>query len=69
MEQLRCPECGELIDDNASVCPHCGFPIEGENAHIKCPKCGFEIESKGNITVCPNCAFPFGGQKKKTNGG
>lgn len=65
MEQLRCPECGEFIDDNVSVCPHCGFPIEGEKAHIKCPECGFEIESKGNIAVCPNCAFPFGGQKKE----
>ena len=25
---ISCPECGELISDKASSCPHCGLPEE-----------------------------------------
>ena len=27
-----CMECGKQISDQASVCPHCGFPVQGKAA-------------------------------------
>ncbi len=27
-----CMECGKQISDQATVCPHCGFPIQGKAA-------------------------------------
>lgn len=28
MALIKCTECGEMISDKATVCPHCGAPIE-----------------------------------------
>ena len=47
MALFRCCECGRIVSDKASVCPHCGCPIE--NVNIKCPKCGSD-----NIDVVDN---------------
>ena len=40
MALINCPECGRLISDKASKCPHCGMPAEyfsnagkGGNSH------------------------------------
>lgn len=27
MAKINCEECGRVINDNASVCPNCGFPL------------------------------------------
>lgn len=31
MPLMRCPECREQVSSRAIACPHCGYPIEGEN--------------------------------------
>lgn len=28
---ITCPECELKISDKALACPHCGYPIKGEN--------------------------------------
>lgn len=28
MAMIKCPECNQEISDQASVCPHCGYPIQ-----------------------------------------
>ena len=30
MALIKCPECGKQISDKASVCIHCGYPIQAE---------------------------------------
>ena len=30
MAFVKCPECGKEISDKATVCIHCGCPIEKE---------------------------------------
>lgn len=37
MALIKCTECGEMISDKATVCPHCGAPIE---KMTKCEDCG-----------------------------
>lgn len=29
MALIKCPECGRLISDKATTCPHCGVPLTG----------------------------------------
>jgi hypothetical protein len=31
MPLMRCPECREQVSSQAISCPHCGYPIEGED--------------------------------------
>ncbi len=31
MPLMRCPECREQVSSRAISCPHCGYPIEGED--------------------------------------
>ena len=30
MPLMRCPECREQVSSRAIACPHCGYPIEGD---------------------------------------
>ena len=30
MTLMRCPECRERVSSLAMACPHCGYPIEGD---------------------------------------
>lgn len=30
MALFSCPECGAMISDKATACPHCGYPIEAD---------------------------------------
>lgn len=30
-EEVTCPECGQALWDQASVCPGCGAAVEGES--------------------------------------
>jgi hypothetical protein len=31
MPMMRCPECREQVSSRAIACPHCGYPIGGED--------------------------------------
>lgn len=53
MALIKCTECGEMISDKATACPHCGAPIE---KMIKCEDCGAEYSA--DAEMCPNCGCP-----------
>lgn len=53
MALIKCTECGEMISDKATVCPHCGAPIE---KMTKCEDCGAEYSA--DAEMCPNCGCP-----------
>ena len=50
MALIKCNECGKEISDKATICIHCGCPVE---LKIKCSECGKEIKS--NDKICKNC--------------
>lgn len=52
MAIIQCPECGKDISDQASVCIHCGFPLDG----IKPNRCNingkiFDLTEAYNISL------------------
>lgn len=49
---VECGECGNLIPEDATVCPKCG--AEFEHDLIRCSRCASTIPA--NSTVCPECA-------------
>jgi len=49
---VECGECGNLIPEDATVCPKCGAEIEADL--VRCSRCASTIPS--NSTVCPECA-------------
>ena len=53
MALIKCTECGEMISDKATVCPHCRAPIE---KMTKCEDCGAEYSA--DAEMCPNCGCP-----------
>ena len=68
MALTKCPQCGQLLSDEAPACPHCGRPA-GE-LRVTCPKCGggeIEIADRGwtflygmlgagrKVNVCRQC--------------
>ena len=58
MALLECPECGGKVSDNATICPHCGCPIEQPQSHGKvCPECG--AKAMIHDAKCINCGYPF----------
>ena len=58
MALIECPKCGGKVSDKATLCPHCGCPIEQVKRQSKiCPECGQEVDVSER--KCPNCAFPF----------
>lgn len=39
----KCKECGKEVSTSAISCPHCGYPISGQDTQVnivKCPTCG-----------------------------
>lgn len=54
MALIKCNECGKEISDKATICIHCGCPVE---LKIKCFECGKEIKS--NDKICKNCGCPI----------
>lgn len=76
MALINCPECGKEVSDKASVCIHCGFPLDEikENLNIQCPHCG--AENPANADYCSVCEMritPYGTlpqeeEKKKFTG-
>lgn len=53
MALMNCAECGKLVSDLASCCPHCGAPVEKK---VYCKDCGEQIAE--SVNVCPNCGCP-----------
>ncbi len=63
---MKCPKCGEELEDGAAfctncgeklasapVCPHCGAELrEGDGF---CGKCGKPVAKEEKTSVCPNC--------------
>ncbi|MGA7846600.1 MAG: zinc ribbon domain-containing protein, partial [Thermoplasmata archaeon] len=49
---VECGECGNLIPEDATVCPKCG--AEFETDLVRCSRCGSTIPSSS--AVCPECA-------------
>lgn len=60
MALVKCPECGNIIDDRLDACNNCGCPKEYFNENkenIKCPECGESVLF--GVEICPNCGFPM----------
>ena len=38
MALINCPECGKSVSDKATVCIHCGYPINVINKDTNCEK-------------------------------
>jgi RNA polymerase subunit RPABC4/transcription elongation factor Spt4 len=49
---VECGECGELIPENATVCPKCGAEFESDL--VRCSRCSSTIPA--NSAQCPECA-------------
>lgn len=50
MALINCKECGKEVSDAASVCPHCGAPVD---KYVYCRKCGTKVSE--NTVYCPKC--------------
>lgn len=50
MALMNCKECGKEVSDSASVCPHCGAPVD---KYVYCRKCGTKVPE--NTAYCPKC--------------
>lgn len=56
---MKCPKCGNEIENGAKFCPVCGaaqYPPET----IRCPGCGTEMDCRASF--CPVCGRAVGGQ-------
>ncbi len=49
---VECGECGNLIPEDATVCPKCGAEFESDL--IRCSRCGSTIPADSRF--CPECA-------------
>jgi len=49
---VECGECGNLIPEDATVCPKCGAEFEADL--IRCSRCSSTIPA--NSKICPECA-------------
>lgn len=58
MALIKCKECNKDISDKATICVHCGCPIEKE---LICIECGNKIDKSDNI--CKNCGCPINDEK------
>lgn len=55
MALIKCMECGHVISDKASACPHCGCPLDKDTKKA-CEECGYQISE--NDIECPHCGCP-----------
>lgn len=51
---MYCKNCGQQIDDSASICPNCGTPTT--NKTVYCRNCGREM--RPDARFCENCGAP-----------
>lgn len=54
MALIKCEECGQMVSDKASACPHCGCPVEKP---MVCLECGQAI-AEGDL-YCQKCGSPL----------
>lgn len=54
MSIIKCPVCGQSVDDHTPKCPNCGTPIAGRL--VKCHRCGNVYFT--NLSACPACNEP-----------
>ena len=54
MALIKCEECGQMVSDKASACPHCGCPVK---MPMVCPECG-EAVTEGD-SYCQKCGCPL----------
>lgn len=52
LSDRKCPYCGELINYDRVICPHCY-----QNLKDNCPICGEIIDAKD--PSCPHCGSPL----------
>jgi len=50
-----CESCGEEVEQNAKICPHCGRFF----ASVKCPSCGYVGDARLFKKGCPVCGYAF----------
>lgn len=58
MSLIKCKECKKEISNKATVCIHCGCPVEKE---LICIECGNKLDKNDNI--CKNCGCPVNDEK------
>ncbi|MCI4335730.1 MAG: zinc ribbon domain-containing protein [Thermoplasmata archaeon] len=58
---VECGECGQLIPEDATVCPKCGAEFESDL--VRCSRCGSTIPA--NSQVCPECAAQLIGKPEE----
>ncbi len=46
MALIECPECHKPVSTEASVCPHCGYPLAEKLAHATAPAAGATPEAQ-----------------------
>ena len=54
---LRCPACGEAVNESFARCPRCGARLKAA-----CPGCAAPVEA--GWRVCPHCGTPLGGRRR-----
>ena len=54
MALIKCEECGQMVSDKATACPHCGCPVKRP---LVCPECGGTV-SEGD-SYCLKCGCPL----------
>ena len=54
MALIKCEECGQMVSDKASACPHCGCPVKKP---MVCPECGQTV-AEGDL-YCQKCGSPL----------
>jgi len=57
MAITQCSECGGQVSTSATVCPHCGCPLEPQ---ITCRLCGEELAA--SLVACPACGSEWGAE-------
>lgn len=50
MALIKCEECGQMVSDKASTCPHCGCPVK---VPMVCPECGQTVDLGDSF--CNHC--------------
>jgi RNA polymerase subunit RPABC4/transcription elongation factor Spt4 len=60
-ELITCSECGTMVTEDASFCPHCGEYFEGEE--FRCPGCDTKLREKDSS--CPKCGRIFEDKTEK----
>ena len=54
MALIKCSECGRMVSDKATACPHCGCPVKRQ---LVCPECGEAVSERDSY--CLKCGCPL----------